>query len=198
MRRSRPLEAGLAIGILVGALLIIASSLATIPTHRSSVDLSDDVEGNLPSDLDIVSLEGSREGDYYRIELRVEGTIGQGNYSVFLLTKKPGEEVRAHEMFYTGGDEILLNAPSNRGGDTLTLLFPMDLVQEEWFIVGLEGVSTCQKGGEIHRDVLKEDERKDLGVSNIVNLPLNPFILLLVGGGSLGISFVLWKWIRWQ
>ncbi|MFP4545605.1 MAG: hypothetical protein ACLFPN_01990, partial [Methanomassiliicoccales archaeon] len=129
--------------------------------------------------------------------LRVEGTIEQGNYSVSLLTKKPGEEVRAHEMFYTGGDEILLNAPSDRDRDTLTLLFPMDLVQEGWFVVGLEGVSTWGEG-EAQQDVLKEDDRKDLGVSNIVNLPMNPFILLMVGGGSLGISFVLWKGIRWQ
>ncbi len=78
------------------------------------------------------------------------------------------------------GAEHFYGISATREADSLTFRFPMSLVFEGTYIVGLEAV-IFNPGDPI--DFVQERPREDLGVSSLLPLPLDPAILFLAGVG---------------
>ncbi len=176
--RRRATVAGLAAAVI----LLTLASLAWNPVHRSPIRIHDPLEDDIPPDYDGVLLSGRIDGDTFVITLTVEGTVQPGRYIVNVVGRNPGpqEGPFIHRLEYRSGVEESYGIPASREADTLTFRFPLSLVFEGAYIVGLEAV-IFTPGDPI--DFVQERPREDLGVSSLLPLPFDPMLLLGAGVG---------------
>ena len=161
-------------------ILLTLASLSWNPVHRSSVRIQDPLEDDIPPDYDAVLLQGRMDGDTFVITLTVEGTVQPSRYIVNVVGRDPGPQERPHiyKLEYMFGAEHFYGIPATREANTLTFQFPMSLVFEGTYIVGLEAV-IFTPGDPI--DFVQERPREDLEVSSLLPLPLDPAFLFGAG-----------------
>lgn len=169
-------------GFAAVVILLTLASLAWNPVHRSSIRIQDRLEGDIPPDHDAVLLQGWMDGDTFAIALTVEGTVQPSRYIVNVVGRSPGPQERPHiyKLEYVLGAEQSYGVPTTREADVLTFLFPLSLLLESAYIVGLEAVIF---GPGDPTDFVQEGPREDLGVSSLLPLPFDPAILFGTGGG---------------
>ena len=177
-RRRRAIIAGFAAVVI----LLTLASLSWNPVHRSAIRIHDPLEDDIPPDYDAVLLQGRIEGDTFVITLTVAGTVQTSRYIVNVVGRDPGPQVRPHiyKLEYRFGVEESYGVPATREADTLTFRFPLSLLFESAYIVGLEAV-IFTPGDSI--DFVQERPREDLGVSSLLPLPLDPRFLFGAGMG---------------
>ncbi len=179
-------------GLAAAVILLTLASVAWNPVHRPSVRIQDPLEDDIPPDYDAVLLQGWMDGDTFAITLTVEGTVQSSLYIVNVVGRDPGPQERPHiyKLEYMFGAERSYGIPATREADVLTFLFPLSLLIEGAFIVGLEAV-IFTPGDPI--DFVQEGPRKDLGVPSLLPLPFDPAILLGVGLGLAAASVLGWN-----
>ncbi len=182
-------------GFAAVVILLTLASLAWNPVHRSSIRIHDPLEDDVPPDYDAVLLQGSLNGDTFVITLTVDGTVQPSRYIVNVVGRDPGPQERPniYKLEYMFGAERSYGIPATREANVLTFLFPMSLLFESAYIVGLEAV-IFTPGDPI--DFVQERPREDLEVSSLLSLPLDPRILFLAGVGlallsALGLKRIL-------
>ncbi len=168
-------------------ILLTLASLSWNPVHRSAIRIQDPLEDDIPPDYDAILLSGRMDGDTFVITLTVEGTVQPSRYIVNVVGRDPGPQERPHiyKLEYMEGGEHFYGIPATREANTLTFRFPMSLVFEGTYIVGLEAVIFTPGDP---RDFVQERPREDLGVSSLLPLPLDPAILFVAGVGLAVIS----------
>ena len=169
-------------GFAAVVILLTLASLAWNPVHRSSIRIHDPLEDDIPPDYDAILLQGRMDGDTFAITLTVEGTVQPSRYIVNVVGRDPGPQERPniYKLEYVFGAERSYGIPATREANVLTFLFPMSLLFESAYIVGLEAV-IFTPGDPI--DFVQERPREDLGVSSLLPLPLDPAFLFLAGVG---------------
>ncbi len=169
-------------GFAAVVILLTLASLSWNPVHRSSIRIHDPLEDDIPPDYDAVLLQGRMDGDTFVIALTVEGTIQASRYIVSVVGRDPGPQERPHiyRLEYVVGEERSYGIPATREADVLTFLFPLSLLLEGAYIVGLKAV-IFTPGDPI--DLVQEKPREDLGVSSLLPLPLDPAFLFGAGVG---------------
>ncbi len=169
-------------GFAAVVILLTLASLAWNPVHRSPIRIDDPLEDDIPPDYDAVLLQGRMDGDTFVIALTVEGTVQASRYIVNVVGRDPGPQERPHiyKLEYMVGAEHFYGIPATREADTLTFRFPMSLVSEGTYIVGLEAV-IFTPGDPI--DFVQEKPREDLEVPSLLPLPFDPAILFGAGVG---------------
>ena len=147
------------------------------------------MEDDIPPDYDAVLLQGRIDGDTFVIALTVEGTVQASRYIVSVVGRDPGPQKGPHiyRLEYVVGEERSYGIPATREADVLTFLFPLSLLLEGTYIVGLEAV-IFTPGDPV--DYVRERLREDLGVSSLLPLPFDPAILF-GAGVSLAVLSVL-------
>ncbi len=182
-------------GFAAVVILLTLASLAWNPVHRSSIRIHDPLEDDIPPDYDAVLLQGRMDGDTFAITLTVEGTVQPSRYIVNVVGRDPGPQERPtiYKLEYVFGAERSYGIPATREANVITFLFPMSLLFESSYIVGLEAV-IFTPGDPI--DFVQEGPREDLGVSSLLSLPLDPRILFVAGVGlallsALGLKRIL-------
>ncbi len=155
--------------------LAILATLAWIPTHRNVISIRDPDEVGIPDDYDALLLEGRIEGDSFQIELVVAGTIQESGYNVNVVGRGPPyPEPHIYRLEYESGVEENYGIPVAKDGNTLRFTFPMSLLLEGAYIVGLEAVVFSTDTS----DVVKEAPREVLRVPSVFPLPFNPVLLI--------------------
>ncbi len=192
-RRRRAIIAGFAAVVI----LLTLASLAWNPVHRSPIRILDALEEDIPSDYDAVLLQGRTDGDIFVITLTVEGTVQASGYVVNVVARDPGPQAGPfiYRLEYRSGVEESYGIPATREADTLTLRFPLSLLFESAYIVGLEAVIF---GPGDPADFVRERTREDLGVSSLLPLPFDPAILFGAGVGLAVLSVLGLKSILTQ
>ncbi len=184
-------------GVAAVVILLTLASLAWNPVHRSSIRIQDPLEDDIPPDYDAVLLQGRIDGDTFVITLTVEGTVQASRYIVNVVGRDPGPQERPHiyRLEYVFGAEHFYGIPATREANVLTFLFPMSLLFEGAYIVGLEAV-IFTPGDPV--DYVRERPREDLGVSSLLPLPFDPAILFGAGVGLAVLSVLGLKRILTQ
>ncbi len=169
-------------GFATVVILLTLASLAWNPVHRSPIRIDDPLEDDIPPDYDAILLQARMDGDTFVITLTVEGTVQASRYIVNVVGRDPGLQERPHiyKLEYVDGEERSYGIPATREADVLTFLFPLSLLIEGAYIVGLEAVIFTPGDP---TDFVKEGPREDLGVSSLLPLPLDPAILFGAGVG---------------
>ncbi len=180
------LKVALSVSVGAAIVMVILASMAWTPTHRSSVEIPDPPEADVPPDYDALRLLGRLDGDVYEISLVVEGTVQDDRYIVNVVGRNPGlsERPNIYKLEYIAGVEESYGIPVGREGNTLTLMFPMELLLKGAYVVGLEAVVFGPDGA---MDFVKATDRENLVVQMVLPLPFNRF-LLLAGAVSLGVA----------
>ncbi|MFQ5908452.1 MAG: hypothetical protein ACE5JE_06455 [Thermoplasmata archaeon] len=165
-----------------GVVLLTMTALAWNPVHRSPIRVQDPLEDDIPPDYNAVLLQGVMDGDTLVITLSVEGTVQPSRYIVNVVGRTPGPEERPniYKLEYVSDAERSYGIPASREADVLTFLFPLSLLFEGAFIVGLEAV-IFTPGDPI--DFVQEGPREDLVVHSLLPLPLDPLTLFAAGAG---------------
>ncbi len=167
-------------GFAAAVSLLTLASLAWNPAHRSPIRIQDPLEDDIPPDFDAILLSGRIDGDTFVITLTVEGTVQPSRYIVNVVGRDPGprERPNIYKLHYMFGAERSYGIPATREANVLTFLFPMSLLFDGAYIVGLEAV-IFTPGDPI--DFVQERPREDLEVSSLLPVPFDPKFLFGAG-----------------
>lgn len=179
-----------ALALGVGAVVLLAGTayLTWIPVHRSPIQISDVREADIPPDFDLLRLQGRLEGGSFVVTLSVAGIVQESGYGVFILGQEIGQtrDTHVYRLEYKFGQEESYGTPTIRDGDQLTFLFPLHLLVERAFIVGLEAMTLSAPEG----DLVREGPRETLHIQRLLVLPFDS-TFLVVASITLAVAIVV-------
>jgi hypothetical protein len=166
---------------------IIIGLAAHTAVHRAPVLMTDPEEPDVPDDYDLTMLEGELSGNTYVITLTVAGEIQAGEYygiipldfyRVGLWVKEIGRSSSyVYDLLYIEGEEQHYGLSAVRDGSTLTFEFPLSLLWNNAYVVGLSAATECTDAASPGATDWIETPSDDYVISHLLELPFSPFLL---------------------
>lgn len=157
----------------VSATLLLAAVafLARIPVHRSPIQIADAFDSGIERDFDAILLGGRQVGGTYVVTLTVAGVVQESGYNVGLLVQDLGGSygTSVYELSYQLGQEKSYGIPTVRAGNSLTFRFPLKLLAENTYVVGLDAALF----GTHTNDYVVEGPRENLRIERLLALPID-------------------------
>lgn len=173
-RRTRP--GAFALGLVALVLFTGILSLTWTPIHRSPVEISDYPDPALSPDLDAIFLAGRLEGATFVVTLSVAGLVQSSGYDVFILGQESAHAgTHVYRLEYQFEEEESYGIPAFRDGARLTFLFPLRLLIQGAYIVGLEAMTWPPNGN----DYVREGPREIQHVRRLLVLPFDSNLLVV-------------------
>ena len=180
--------AALVAGMFATLLLAAVAFLASLPVHRSPVQIADALDSEIEPDFDALLLQGQQEGGTYVVTLTVAGVVQESNYNIGVLVQDLGGiyGTYVYELTYQLGQEESYGSPTVRAGNSLTFRFPLNLLAGNTYVVGLDAAIF----GPDTNDYVVAGLRESLRIQRLLALPIDSG-LLAVAAATLAILTIV-------
>jgi hypothetical protein len=182
-------------GIAAGVMLVLLAFYCLVPLHAGDLSYSDPVDYDLDPDLDAIALAGTLHGRDFEIILEVRGEVDSFRYcyqvQVIGRCASGFEGAHVYNLYFYEGWERSYGVFAYQVGNCLIFSFPLRLLLDDAYIVGLEAFLSGFSGSVYQTEFVNSGNREDMLLSYALDLGLEPLILLVAGVSVIVASVIL-------